>query len=70
MTGAAERAHFCPFCGGPIGSFFGRFEARGAVWCEHCEDWFEARRVDDPGRALPSPTLPESERNVPPGGET
>ena len=43
-----ERPHFCPFCGEPVGSFFGRFEASGAVWCERCQDWFTAERCDDP----------------------
>ncbi len=53
--GAAEdeRAHFCPWCGTPVGSFFGRFGVDGATWCDRCESWFRAIRCDadddDPG---------------------
>ena len=43
-----ERAHFCPFCGEPVGSFFGRFGAGGETWCERCEEWFRAARCDEP----------------------
>jgi hypothetical protein len=56
-----ERARFCPFCGAPVGSFFGRSDVTGAVWCEACEGWFDVRRVDDEGTDGPSSSLPENE---------
>jgi hypothetical protein len=45
---AAEMPHYCPYCGEPVGSFFGRFAADGAVWCERCQSWFRAHRCDEP----------------------
>jgi hypothetical protein len=48
MAEGTERAHFCPFCGEPVGSFFGRFGAGGETWCERCEDWFRAERCEEP----------------------
>jgi hypothetical protein len=52
-----ERPRFCPFCGGPVGSFFGRHDTDGAVWCDRCEEWFRAERAGEgtmePGRTLP-----------------
>lgn len=45
--GDDERAHFCPWCGTPVGSFFGRFGADGATWCDRCDAWFRAVRCDD-----------------------
>ena len=49
MAGEAstERPHFCPYCGEPVGWFFGRFAADGGVWCERCEEWFRAERLDE-----------------------
>jgi hypothetical protein len=43
-----ERPSWCPFCGDPVGSFFGRFADHGAVWCERCSDWFRVERVTEP----------------------
>lgn len=56
-----ERARFCPFCGAPVGSFFGRQDVTGAIWCESCEGWFTARLLDDEGTDEPSPSLAEDE---------
>jgi len=49
MSGDAsrERPHFCPYCGEPVGWFFGRFAADGGVWCERCEEWFRVERLDE-----------------------
>jgi hypothetical protein len=44
---SGDRARFCPFCGTPVGSFFGRHDAERATWCDRCEGWFRADRVDD-----------------------
>jgi hypothetical protein len=44
---APERPHFCPYCGEPVGWFFGRFETDGGVWCERCQEWFRAERLDE-----------------------
>jgi hypothetical protein len=50
MSDPPERPRFCPFCGEPVGSFFGRHGIDGAAWCERCESWFRAER-DDGGDA-------------------
>ena len=55
---SADRPRYCPYCGEPVGWFFGRFTADGAVWCERCQDLFrvERRRRGNvrgpPGRCL------------------
>ena len=41
-----QRPQYCPFCGSAVGSFFGRFDTADAVWCERCEEWFNATRVE------------------------
>jgi hypothetical protein len=53
MQPVPDRPHFCPWCGSPVGSFFGRFDADGAVWCEGCEEWFTAVRAAEPGTEPP-----------------
>jgi ribosomal protein S27AE len=42
-----ERARFCPFCGEPVGSFFGRHGDDLSTWCERCQEWFRAERCED-----------------------
>ena len=42
------------------GWFFGRFDADGAVWCERCEEWFRAERLDE-GTSGPDRTLSDNE---------
>lgn len=54
-----ERPRFCPFCGEPVGWFFGRFDAERSVWCERCQDWFRAERVDEPADPPPPGDRPE-----------
>jgi len=49
VSGAREPARYCPFCGDPVGSFFGRRDTTGAVWCERCDGWFRVEHVEDPG---------------------
>ena len=43
-----DRPRYCPYCGEPVGWFFGRFTTDGGVWCERCQEWFTAERCDDP----------------------
>ncbi len=43
MTGPAPDAlepRFCPFCGQPLGSFFGNRMTDGSRWCEGCQESF------------------------------
>ena len=53
MSDPDDRARFCPFCGTPVGSFFGRHGDGGATWCDRCEGWFRASRADDEDAAGP-----------------
>lgn len=48
MNEGDERPRFCPFCGEPVGSFFGRHGDDRTTWCERCQGWFRAERCDDP----------------------
>ncbi|MGI9117793.1 MAG: hypothetical protein ACR2JV_09215 [Gaiellales bacterium] len=48
---SGERPRFCPFCGEPVGSFFGHHGTDDTVWCDRCQEWFRAERVDEPGEA-------------------
>lgn len=38
--GQATRARYCPQCGEPVGSFWGRSSDDDATWCESCQTWF------------------------------
>ena len=44
---SAERPRYCPYCGEPVGWFFGRFTADGGVWCERCQDWVRVTRIEE-----------------------
>jgi hypothetical protein len=44
---SADRPRYCPYCGEPVGWFFGRFTTDGAVWCERCQDLFRVERLDE-----------------------
>jgi hypothetical protein len=44
---SADRPRYCPYCGEPVGWFFGRFTADGGVWCERCQDWFRVARIEE-----------------------
>ena len=54
LTGVAE-PRYCPFCGQPLGSFFGHRITDGSRWCEHCQESFRVsivnldEGVDPPG---------------------
>jgi hypothetical protein len=37
---------FCPYCAEPVGSFWGRREATGSLWCESCAVFFRVT-IDD-----------------------
>lgn len=52
-----ERPRFCPFCGEPVGSFFGRHGDDRTTWCERCQGWFHAERCDEPDD--PEPERPQ-----------
>ena len=56
-----ERPRFCPFCGAPVGSFFGRHDVTGAVWCEACETWFVATAQDLSGTDHDLGAFPDNE---------
>jgi len=36
----APEPRFCPFCGQPLGSFFGNRMTDGSRWCEGCQESF------------------------------
>jgi thioredoxin reductase (NADPH) len=46
---------FCPFCGTPLGSFFGTRAVDGTCWCERCGEFFRVRNVDMDEEEFPSP---------------
>ncbi len=50
MTAPPEPAppepRFCPFCGQPLGSFFGNRMADGSRWCEGCQECFHVSVVN------------------------
>jgi hypothetical protein len=37
---------YCPFCGEPLGSFFGNRMADGSRWCERCQESFRVSIVN------------------------
>ena len=37
---------YCPFCGQPLGSFFGNRLADGSHWCERCQESFRVSIVN------------------------
>ena len=37
---------FCPYCGQPLGSFFGVRIEGNAAWCERCQECFRVEYVD------------------------
>jgi hypothetical protein len=37
---------YCPFCGQPLGSFFGNRITDGSHWCEHCQESFRVSIVN------------------------
>ena len=39
-TPDAPSRRFCPFCGQPLGSFFGNRMTDGSRWCEGCQESF------------------------------
>lgn len=38
----------CPYCGQPLGSFFGNRLTTGH-WCDRCQTAFAVTELDDPG---------------------
>jgi predicted RNA-binding Zn-ribbon protein involved in translation (DUF1610 family) len=36
----------CPYCGAPLGSFFGMRAEGDAYWCERCGEFFRVRNVN------------------------
>jgi hypothetical protein len=43
---AGPSARYCPFCGQPLGSFFGNRMADGSLWCEGCQESFRVSSVN------------------------
>ena len=53
--GDALEPRFCPFCGQPLGSFFGNRIADGSRWCEGCQESFRVSIVNlDEGTDSPT----------------
>lgn len=49
MSTAPDPEHeprFCPFCGQPLGPFFGNRMADGSRWCEGCQESFRVSIVN------------------------
>ena len=46
VSDAAAEPRFCPFCGQPLGSFFGNRMADGSRWCERCQESFRVSIVN------------------------
>jgi predicted amidophosphoribosyltransferase len=44
---AHPAVRFCPYCGQPLGSFFGARIEGGAVWCDRCQECFKVEHVVD-----------------------
>jgi hypothetical protein len=38
---------YCPYCGQPLGSFFGARIEGGAFWCEPCQECFRVEHVNE-----------------------
>jgi hypothetical protein len=50
MTGEREpppAVRYCPYCGQPLGSFFGARLANGGHWCEPCQESFRVSNVEE-----------------------
>jgi hypothetical protein len=46
LSDPAAEPRFCPFCGEPLGSFFGNRMADGSHWCERCQESFRVSVVN------------------------
>ena len=42
----APEPRVCPFCGQPLGSFFGNRMTDGSRWCEGCQESFRVYIVN------------------------
>jgi hypothetical protein len=47
---------FCPYCGQPLGSFFGARIEGGATWCDRCQECFRVVYVDTDEEEIRVPT--------------
>lgn len=45
-TPPSPEPRFCPFCGQPLGSFFGNRMTDGSRWCEGCQESFRVSIVN------------------------
>ena len=57
---APPAVRFCPYCGQPMGSFFGNRVEGGAFWCDRCQECFRVESVKEIEGERPS-------RDAPPG---
>jgi hypothetical protein len=46
-SAAHPAVRFCPYCGQPLGSFFGARLVDGAAWCDRCQECFRVENVED-----------------------
>jgi hypothetical protein len=44
---AHPAVRFCPYCGQPLGSFFGARIEGDAAWCDRCQECFRVENVED-----------------------
>jgi hypothetical protein len=44
---AHPAVRFCPYCGQPLGSFFGARIEVDAAWCDRCQECFRVENVED-----------------------
>jgi uncharacterized protein YbaR (Trm112 family) len=44
---APPAVRFCPYCGQPMGSFFGNRVEGGAFWCDRCQECFRVENVKE-----------------------
>jgi hypothetical protein len=46
-SAAHPAVRFCPYCGQPLGSFFGARIEGDAAWCDRCQECFRVENVED-----------------------
>jgi hypothetical protein len=52
---AHPAVRFCPYCGQPLGSFFGARIEGDAAWCDRCQECFRVENVEDSEDTIDAP---------------